>query len=135
MPNWSRINKERRFDKAKQYCARAAGHPSDVGKSAFGSLVELDLADNPGKYIGLRTGVDKQGRVLAVISNPTPQNITGLVIALQFPDAKGRLQEVQRKMRGQLKAEQKQQVDLGIKVDPEQAGQVRSKVVAAHIAK
>ena len=135
MPNGSRINKERRFDKAKQYYARAAGHPSDVGKAAFGSLVELDLADNPGKYIGLRTGVDKKGRVLAVISNPTPKNITGLVIALQFPDAKGRLQQVQRNIRGQLGAEQKQQVDLGIKVKPEQARQVRSKVVAARIAK
>jgi len=88
-----------------------------------------------GKYIGLRTGVDKKGRVLAVISNPTPKNITGLVIALQFPDDKGRLQEVQRKIRGQLRAEQKQQVDLGIKVNPKQAKQVRSKVVAARIAK
>jgi predicted Zn-dependent protease len=127
--------KERRFDKAKQYYARAAGHPSDAGKAAFGSLVELDLADNPAKYIGLRIGVDKKGRVLAVISNPTPKNITGLVIALQFPDTKGRLQEVQRKIRGQLRAEQKQQVDLGVKVKPEQARQVRSKVVAARIAK
>ena len=126
---------ERRFDKAKQYYARAADHPSDVGKAAFGSLVELDLADNPGKYIGLRTGVDKKGRVLAVISNPTPKNITGLVIVVQFPDAEGRLRQVQRKIHGRLRAEQKQQVDLGIRVTRTQARQIRSKVVAARIAK
>ena len=62
------------------------------------------------------------------------KDITGLVIALQFPDAKGRLQEVQRKIRGRLRAEQTQQVELGIKIKPKQARQVRSKIVAARIA-
>ena len=53
---------EGRFDEAKQYYAKAAGHQSPAGKAAFGSLVDLDLADNPGKYIKLRIGVDKTGQ-------------------------------------------------------------------------
>ena len=127
--------KERRFDEAKKHYAKAAGHQSDAGKAAFGSLVELDLADNPDKYIGLRTGIDKNGRVLAEISNPTPRDISDLVIILQYPDAKGQLRQVQRRLRGQLRAGQQKRIDLGIKVQPEQAREVRSKVVAARIAK
>ena len=127
--------KERRFDEAKKYYAKAAGHRSDAGKAAFGSLVELDLADNPDKYIRLRIGVDKKGRVLADIKNPTPRDITGLVIAMQYPDAKDRLQKIQLKIRGRLRAGQQKRVDLGINVQPEQAREVRSKIVAARIAK
>ena len=125
---------ESRFDEAKQYYAKAAGHRSAAGKAAFGSLVDLDLADNPSKYIQLRTGVDKSGQVVALINNPTPRNVTGLVIALQYPDAKGRLRQVQRQLQGQLRAGKQEQVNLGITIDPKKARQVRSKVVAARVA-
>jgi predicted Zn-dependent protease len=127
--------KEGRFDDAKQYYAKAAGHPSSAGKAAFASLVDLDLADNPDKYINLRTGVDKSGQVIALINNPTPRDITGLVIALQYPDAKGRLRQAQHQIKGHLQAGKQKQVNLGIRIDPNQARQLRSKVVAARVAK
>ena len=127
--------KEGRVDEAKQYYAKAAGHRSDAGKAAYGSLVDLDLADNPSKYVQLRIGIDKTGQVIALINNPTPRNIIGLVIALQYPDATGRLRQVQRQLRSQLQAGKQKQVNLGIKINPNQASQVRSKVVAARVAK
>jgi predicted Zn-dependent protease len=125
---------EGRFVEAKQYFTKAAGHRSAAGKAAFGSLVDIDLADNPDKYIELRTGVDKAGQIIVLINNPTPRNITGLVIALQYPDAKGKLRQVQRQLKGQLQAGKQTQVNLGIRIDPEQARQVRSKIVAARVA-
>ena len=126
---------EGRLDEAKQYYAKAAGHRSAAGIAAFGSLVDIDLADNPDKYIKLRIGVDKTGQVKALINNPTPRNITGLVIVLQYPDTKGRLRQVQRRLQGQIRAGKQKQVNLGIRIKPEQARQVRSKVVAALVAK
>ena len=127
--------KEGRFDEAKQYYAKAAGHQSAAGKAAFGSLVDLDLADNPGKYIQLRIGANKTGQVMALINNPTPRNITNLVIALQYPDAKGRLQQLQYQLQGQVQAGTQRQVNLGIMIEQQQARQVRGKIVTARVAK
>ena len=124
----------RQYDTAKQYYAKAAGHQSAAGKEAFGALVELDISDNPGKYIKTRTGVNDAGSLIAEISNTTPRDVTGLVLALQYPDPDGQVQQVDRALQGRLGAGQKERIDLGIAVNRAQAGQVRSGIVAARIA-
>lgn len=125
---------ERQYDSAKQYYAKAAGHQSAAGQEAFGALVDLDITDNPGKYIKIRTGVDDSGVLIAEISNITPRDVTGLVLALQYPDPTGQLQQVNRALRGRLGAGQKELLNLGIAVNRAQAGQIRSGIVAARVA-
>ena len=125
---------EGRNAEAKQYYAKAASNDSASGKAAYGSLVELDLPENPGKYIKVSTGLSPSGMLLAQISNPTPKNVTGMIVVLEYPDSAGRLRQIRRSIRGQVKAGQKQVVDLGISVTPEQARQIRSGIVTARIA-
>ena len=123
----------RRYADAKQYYAQAAGHNSPSGKAAFGSLVELDLPDNPGKYIKVRSGVDRSGRLSVEISNTTPRDVTGVVIALQYPVATGRAKRSEHRVKGRLRAGKKQVINLGIAVDPKKANQVRSGIVSARL--
>ncbi|MDH3669771.1 MAG: M48 family metalloprotease [Gammaproteobacteria bacterium] len=122
------------YGTAKQYYAKAARHQSAAGKEAFGALVELDISDNPGKYIKIRTGVNDAGSLIAEISNTTPRDVTGLVLTLQYPDPAGQMRQVNRALQGQLGAGQKERINLGIAVSRAQAGQVRSGIVAARIA-
>ena len=124
----------RQYATAKQYYAKAAGHQSAAGKEAFGALVELDISDNPGKYIKIRTGVNDTGSLIAEISNTTPRDVTGLVLALQYPDPAGQVRQVNRALQGRLGAGQKERINLGIAVNHAQAGRVRSGIVAARIA-
>ncbi len=125
---------ERLYDAAKQYYAKAAGHKSAAGEAAFGALVDLDLADNPDQYIKLRTGLNQSGNVLIEISNTTPRDITGIVVALQYPDSTGRLRQDKHKLQGRLRAGQRKVLELRIAVNPAQAEQIRSGIVAARVA-
>ena len=125
---------ERNYAAAKQYYAKAADHDSAIGKAAFAALVELDLPENPGKYLKVRTGVNQTGQLLAEISNPTPRDVTGLVLGLQYPDASGRMRSVRHSLSGRLQSGQRETVSLGISVKLEHARQVRSGIVAARIA-
>ncbi len=124
---------ERQYDQAKQYYAKAASHDSTSGKAAFAALVELDLPENPDKYLKVRTGVNQSGQLLAEISNPTPRDVTGLVLALQYPDESGRMRSVKHSIKGRLKSGQKETLTLGINVKADKARQVRSAIVAARI--
>ncbi len=126
---------QQQFDQAKQYYAKAASQDSEAGKAAFASLVDLDLPENPDKYLAVRTGVSQSGSLLVEINNPTPRDVTDLVLALQYPDASGRWRQLEKPLQGPLRAGQKQILDLGIAVNPAQAGQVRGGVVAARIVR
>ena len=124
----------RQYAAAKDYYAKAAGNESAAGEAAFGSLVELDLADNPGKYLRVRTGMNRSGGVVAEISNPTPRDVTGLVVAVQYPDATGRLRQAEKSLAGRLKAGEKTVVGLEVVVNARQAQQIRGAIVAARVA-
>jgi len=125
------------LDQAKAYYGKVAGVQGEVGRQAYGELVDLDLADNPGTYIQLRVGRDAQGRVIAQISNPTPRNAAGIVLAVQFRDAAGQMQQMQRSLQGVLAAGQQQQLDLGLgtALGDEQLGTLRLSVVRAQVAR
>ena len=103
--------------------------------AAFASLVDLDLPENPGKYLAVRTGVSQSGSLLIEINNPTPRDVTDLVLALQYPDTSGQWRQFEKPLQGPIRAGQKQILDLGIAVNPAQAGQVRGGVVAARIVR
>jgi predicted Zn-dependent protease len=126
---------ERQYDAAKRYYAKAAGHNSAAGEAAFGALVDLDLADNPGEYIKIRTGISRSGTLLVEISNPTPRDVTGLMLALQYPDSTGRLRQDRHTLQGRLRARQSEVLDLGITINTTQADQIRSAIITARVAR
>lgn len=103
-----------RLSDAKAYYAKVAGSQGELGKQAYGSLVDLDLKDNPGKYIQARVGQDTQGRVLVQVSNPTPRNIGKLVLVVQFSDTNGQSLQLNRSLRGTVAAGSQQVFDLGL---------------------
>ncbi|MCO6413577.1 MAG: M48 family metalloprotease [Thiogranum sp.] len=119
---------------AKAWYAKAADTNSPAGQAALGALVELDLADNPSKYIGIRHGLSRSGNIILEISNPTPRDVTDLVVLVQYPDASGRMRQVSDRLQGRLKAGQKQTLELNLAVDPKQAGRIRSGIRSARIA-
>ena len=126
---------ERRYSEAKQYYAKAAGNDSTTGKAAYSSLVKLDLGDNPGKYITVRTGVDRSGRLIAEISNPTALPVTDIEITLQYPDAGNRMRQVSQSLQERLAAGEKSTIRLNVLVNPNNARKVRSVVSRARVIK
>ncbi len=123
------------FSKAKDYFLKAAGDKSESGKLAYGSLVELDLADNPGKYIKVRTGINRRGRLFAEITNPTPKDVESLAIAVQFVGVDGRMRQAKAPLNGVLKAGDKEIVDLGVgSMNQTQLRSLKSAIVRAKVA-
>jgi len=102
---------EQRYNEAKQYYAKAADNNSSVGKAAYSSLVKLDLNQNPGKYIRVRTGVDRSGRLVAELTNSTPETLSGITLQIRYPDSSGRIRQVTQSLRGSLKPGEKNLVN------------------------
>ena len=116
---------------AKNYFKKGANDQSAIGKQAYRELIALDLGANPSQYIRVRTGIEeKTGRFKAELVNTTPADLTGLVIAINFVDSTGRERQIQKPVRGILKAKSRDIVDLGL---TKQSGieAVRAAVVAA----
>jgi len=125
-----------RLNDAKTYYAKVASGQSAVGQQAYGSLVELDLQDNPAKYITVKLGKDAKARIVAQVSNPTPRNINEIVLVLQFRNAAGKMQQFQRKLTGTVEAGKQKLFDLGLtgelteeQINTLQAGIAGAKVV------
>ena len=99
---------------AKKYFATAAGSNSIAGKAANTSLVKLDLPDNPGKYLQLRFGLDKDKYLIAQVTNRTSVPVTQIGYLVQFTDIKGNIEQVQLQLAGTLASKQAQTVSTGI---------------------
>jgi len=125
-----------RLEEAKGYYAQVAGGQGELGREAYGALVELDIKDNPSKYIQVRVGQDAQGRIVAQISNPTPKSVTGIVLLLQVQSVSGQLQQAERPLQGTLVAGSQQVIDLGLagRLTPEQINSLRVAVSRAQLA-
>lgn len=103
-----------RVNDAKRYYATVAGSKGELGQQAYGSLVDLDLKDNPAKYLEVKAGQDVQGRILAQISNPTPRDISKVVLIIQTRNAAGKVQQLQRNLTGTVNAKSQKLFDLGL---------------------
>jgi len=126
---------ERQYSQAKQYYALAADNSSDAGKAAYSSLAKLDLADNPSKYIKIRTGLDQNGRLVAELNNTTSLSVNRLVLLIQYPDSSGRMRQTSQSLQGRINPGEKELVNLNISVSRAYASQVRASVQQASIVK
>lgn len=104
----------RNLDAAKQYYAAASGSEGEVGQAAALELMRLDLPQNPGKYLRAQAALDSRGMLVVAIGNPTQVPVTGLGIAVQYVDAKGRTRNLRRNFNGTLAAGQQVQFATGL---------------------
>lgn len=125
-----------KLDTAKSYYAKVAGSSNAIGKQALGALVDLDLKDNPAKYLTVATWQDKKGNIIARISNPTPRVISGVKLAVDVENAQGRKQRFQVSLPGSVAAESQKLFDLGIteKLQELKAKGYSLNIVAARVA-
>lgn len=126
-----------RLNDAKSYYTKVAGSQGEVGQQAYGSLVDLDLQDNPAQYIKVKLGQDANGKVLAQISNPTPRRINEIVLILQFKNAAGQAQKFQSKLSGTVEAGEQKLFDLGLtgKLAQTQIKTLQAGIFAAQVAR
>ncbi|PVV15375.1 MAG: peptidase M48 [gamma proteobacterium symbiont of Ctena orbiculata] len=121
---------------AKSYFRKAASKDTAQGKAAYGSLMALDLSENPQNYIKLRTGLDNKGRLKAELSNPTPRDVKGIVIAIKYRDSNGQIRKVKRVYKSILPAGKKRLFDLGVKNIPKaQLSKAKFGIIGARLAK
>jgi predicted Zn-dependent protease len=126
---------ERRYQEAKQYYAKAAQDKTAIGKQAYAALVELDLPDNPGKYLKVQPSVDKRGRTLVKVSNNTPKAVTGIVIVVEYKDKQGNKYSRKVRLRKILPAGKTATVDLGLdNLDKKARRSLRAGVTKAGLA-
>ena len=126
-----------RLNEAKTYYAKVAGSQGELGQQAYGSLVDLDLNENPAKYVEVKTGQDAQGRILAQINNPTPRDISKIVLIIQVRTAAGKLQKLQRSLEGTVTAGSQKLFDLGLtgQLTKEQLASLQAVVAGAEVVR
>jgi predicted Zn-dependent protease len=126
-----------RLNDAKEYYAKVAGSKGEAGQQAYGSLVDLDLRDNPGKYLKTSAGQDGQGRIVAQISNPTPRNVGGIVLIIQYRNEAGQVMQLQRNLNGKVAAGSQQLFDLGLtgKLTQEQIRTLQTGITKAEVVR
>jgi len=120
---------------AINYYSKIAGSSYEIGKRAYGALVDLDLKDNPGNYIKVQTWQNDQGILVAEINNPTPRNLKKIELAVNYKTARGKKRHLNVLLRGTIKAESKKLYDLGItkKLMRAKAKKYSVKIVSAQI--
>jgi len=120
---------------AKDYYAKVAGSSNEIGKQAYGALVDLDLKDNPADYIKVNTRQNTQGILVAEISNPTPRTISAIELAVDYKNAQGQTRRLNVLLRGSVAAESKRLFDPGItkRLIQDNATEYSLKIVAAQV--
>ncbi len=124
-----------RKDEAIAAYQLAAQDKGPAGQSAMGSLLDLDLPSNPGKYLLAGTQVTEDGRLRVQLNNRTPRNLGNISLQIIYPDANGRMRQVTRRINGTVAAGKKEIIELPIRVNPGLGKNVRAGVVAASIVR
>lgn len=129
--NIARVNGQR--ERAVASYSKAAAHQSAAGQQALGSLVELDLSSNPGKYVATQPRVSKEGVITVLVKNNTPRNIDGVVLQVVYP-ANGQLVTKTERVSGILGAGKTATINARLRIDPKLARNVKTGVVRAAVS-
>lgn len=123
-----------RRDEALAQYGKAAGHNSPAGQAALGSMVDLDLPSNPGKYVVARHQVSKDGVLRVQLQNKTPRDISNVALRVIYPDSNGQMRDVTRRINGVLKAGKSETLDI-VRMNPQLAKNVQSAVIKAQVVR
>ena len=97
-------------------------------------MMQIDLGNNPEKYLQVRGGTDGQGQLLVQIANPTAVPVRGLQINIRYLDSNGQVRSLSRTLNGTLAAGQSTPAATGLGPfqDP---SQFEVRLTAAQIAR
>ncbi len=77
---------------AVKHFRAAASSKSEVGKAAAVALARLDLPENPGNYIAVKTVLDQDNYVVVAIQNRSPVSVRNVTVAVGYFSGPGALQ-------------------------------------------
>ncbi|MGW8161699.1 MAG: M48 family metalloprotease [Desulfobulbales bacterium] len=83
---------------AGQYFSAAAPSDSPAGREARVLLLKLDFPSHAGEYIDVQIGLNRDGFILARISNKAPLAVRNLQLVVQYPDKFGQEQRTLRQI-------------------------------------
>jgi predicted Zn-dependent protease len=105
--------KQGRKNEAIEHYSMVASGEGPVAESALESLVRLDLADNPGKYLRVRCFQDNTGNLGVSVGNATPVAVKGVRFVVQYQDSQG-TQRRERSISAQIASGQSVDASTGI---------------------
>jgi len=124
-----------RRDEAIAAYQLASRDKGPAGQSAMGSLVDLDLSSNPGKYLLAGTRVANDGRLSVQLKNETPRNLGNIALQIIYPDSSGRMQQITRRINGTVAAGKSEIIEIPVLINPQLSTKVRAGVVGASIVR
>ena len=102
------------MSRAREYFNVAAASDTPAGSEARQSLFQLDFPDNPGKYLRIDYGLDQAGYLIARVTNNAPVAVRNIRLAVEYPDAKGRIHHTSRLVPGIIPASQNYTIGLNL---------------------
>ncbi|MBF0453927.1 MAG: M48 family metalloprotease [Magnetococcales bacterium] len=99
---------------AIEYYRDAAQSNSQSGRLAQQSLVQLDLQDHPSRYLKAHFVLDRAGRLLVSVKNPTDFPVDQLRVALYYLNQKRQREQVTLRLNGVVAPQQSLMVRTGI---------------------
>jgi predicted Zn-dependent protease len=108
--------------------AKAGG---EYGDAARLELARMELPTNPSAYIAHDCVADNSGNLVIRVQNQTQLNVTGVIVALSYPDSSGRQRVDRFNIRGQLSPGEVGGVNTGL--GPYSGGGCPVEVIAARI--
>ncbi|OIO69927.1 MAG: peptidase M48 [Zetaproteobacteria bacterium CG1_02_49_23] len=124
-----------RMAEARQYFSSVAQSNSELGKIAYGDLVDIDLPANPAQYLSVKNGILPDNRAVIQLNNATPRAVNNIMVSIQFVDAAGQLRRINRAVPGVLAAGKNTVVDLGLGVlTQQQLAAMQVTVIRASVA-
>ena len=106
--------RQNRPDVALAYYEQARGSEGQLGIAAESEVLEMDLANNPGKYVQSRSGLDDNGQLLVEVGNTTRIPLADIVLSIAFVDANGRQRSTTQRLAGVLDAGKASRVATGL---------------------
>jgi beta-barrel assembly-enhancing protease len=89
---------DRDVDTAIRYYRTAAQSDSPIGRSAARRATRLDLPRNPGRYLTAAVSVDRNGRLVLQVANPTGEALHSVEVVIQTIDSLGARESHRRRI-------------------------------------
>jgi len=131
------LDKNRReTDKAMQHFQAAAQSNSESGNLARRELIQLDLPNNPSRYVASKAMVDKSNNVWAAVGNQSGVPMRDIEISFAWLDEQNRTRNSKVVYRGPLPSGKQDSIQLGIILNnpAELSQRVKVQVTAASMA-
>jgi len=118
---------------AIEHYQKVAGGDGELAQAAQAALVQLDISNNPGKYLQFRCDPDSSGELIVSVMNNTQVPVTGVRFVIDYTDNVGRPRRIERQISRPLAAQEIVRVGTGL-APYSSGGDCPVRITAARIA-